>query len=56
MGYDNVDIDFLNKNKNSSCIITGTANSGVAEHVMTMILNLTKNIVNYDKLVKMGIL
>ena len=52
VGYDNVDIDFLNKNK-IALAITGTANSvSVAEHVMTMILNLTKNIVNYDKLVK----
>ena len=48
MGYDNVDIDFLNKNK-IALAITGTANSvSVAEHVMTMILFLTKNIVNYD--------
>ena len=54
VGYDNVDIDFLNKNK-IALAITGTANSvSVAEHVMTMILNLTKNIVNYDKLVKSG--
>ena len=54
VGYDNVDIDFLNKNK-IALAITGTANSvSVAEHVMTMILNLTKNIVNYDKLVKNG--
>ena len=54
VGYDNVDIDFLNDNK-IALAITGTANSvSVAEHVMTMILNLTKNIVNYDKLVKSG--
>ena len=44
----------MNKNK-IALAITGTANSvSVAEHVMTMILNLTKNIVNYDKLVKNG--
>ena len=44
MGYDNVDLDFLNKNK-IALAITGTSNAvSVAEHVMTMILYLTKNI------------
>ena len=54
VGYDNVDSAYLNKN-NIALAITGTSNSiSVAEHVMTMILNLTKNINKYDDLVKNG--
>ncbi len=54
VGYDNVDSVYLNKNK-IALAITGTSNSiSVAEHVMTMILNLTKNINKYDRLVKNG--
>ena len=52
VGYDNVDINFLNENK-IALAITGTANSvSVSEHVMTMMLCLTKNIFESDKLVK----
>ena len=52
VGYDNVDIDFLNTNK-IALAITGSANAtSVAEHVMTMMLCLTKNIFESDKLVK----
>tara|TARA_B100000989_G_scaffold193604_1_gene146094 strand:+ start:497 stop:1462 length:966 start_codon:yes stop_codon:yes gene_type:complete len=52
VGYDNVDTEFLNKNK-IALAITGSANAtSVAEHVMTMMLCLTKNIFESDKLVK----
>ena len=54
VGYDNVDIEFLNNNK-IAMAITGRANAtSVAEHVMTMMLCLTKNIFESDKLVKLG--
>ena len=43
VGYDNVDLNYLNEKNSSRC--TGTANAvGVAEHVMTFFLQLTKNI------------
>ena len=52
VGYDNVDTEFLNTNK-IALAITGSANAtSVAEHVMTMMLCLTKNIFESDKLVK----
>jgi len=54
VGYDNVDINFLNKN-NIALGITGTSNAvSVAEHVMTMFLYLTKKINISDSLVKKG--
>ena len=54
VGYDNVDIRFLNKN-NIALGITGTSNAvSVAEHVMTMFLYLTKKINISDLLVKRG--
>ena len=54
VGYDNVDIKFLNKN-NIALAITGTSNAvSVAEHVMTMFLYLTKKINISDLLVKKG--
>ncbi len=52
VGYDNVDTEYLNKN-NIAMAITGKANAvSVAEHVMTMMLNLTKNISKSDKLIR----
>ena len=54
VGYDNVDIDYLNNNK-IALGITGTANAvSVAEHVMTMFLYLTKKINQSDAFVKAG--
>tara|TARA_B100000575_G_scaffold266343_1_gene243604 strand:+ start:1800 stop:2765 length:966 start_codon:yes stop_codon:yes gene_type:complete len=54
VGYDNVDINFLNENK-IAMAITGKANAtSVAEHTMTMMLCLTKNIFESDKLVRIG--
>ena len=46
----NDDIDFLNKNKITNTVTGAAKLMKFLKHVMTMILNLTKNIVNYDKL------
>ena len=54
VGYDNVDTAYLDRNK-IALAITGKANAtSVSEHVMTMMLCLTKNIFESDKLVKLG--
>ena len=52
VGYDNVDINYLNKN-NQALAVTGTSNAvSVAEHVITMFLYLAKKINKSDKLVR----
>ena len=54
VGIDNVDLKFIKKNK-IALLITSTANSlAVAEHVMYMMLSLTKGIVSYDTAVREG--
>ena len=54
VGYDNVDINYLKKN-NIKLLITATANAvSVAEHVMYMLLSLSKGITNYDSMVRLG--
>ncbi len=54
VGYDNVDIDFLNKNK-IALGITSTSNAAsVSEHVMSFFIYLTKNLSLSDSLVKQG--
>ena len=54
VGYDNVDLEYLNNNK-IPLAITGTANAvSVAEHVLTAFLYLTKNISLSDKLTRDG--
>ncbi len=54
VGYDNVDIDYLNQNK-IALGITSTSNAvSVAEHVLTMFLYLTKKIKLSDKLTRSG--
>ncbi len=54
VGYDNVDLNFLKKN-NIKLLITATANAvSVAEHVMYMILSLSKGITQYDTMVRSG--
>ncbi len=54
VGYDNVDINYLKKN-NIKLLITATANAvSVAEHVMYMLLSLSKGITNYDSMVRSG--
>ena len=54
MGYDNVDLGYLNKNK-IALSITGTSNAvSVAEYVLTSFLYLTKNTHLSDKLTREG--
>ena len=54
VGYDNVDLDFLNENKIALCI-TSTSNAvSVAEHVLSFFIYLTKNLSLSDSLVKVG--
>ena len=54
VGYDNIDLNFLNDNK-IALSITGTANAvSVSEHVMTMFLYLCKLIEKSNKLVREG--
>jgi len=54
VGYDNVDLEYLNQNK-IALGITGTSNAvSVAEHVLTSFLYLTKNIHLSDKLTREG--
>ena len=54
VGYDNVDLDFLNDNKIALCI-TSTSNAvSVAEHVLSFFIYLTKNLSLSDSLVKEG--
>ena len=54
VGYDNVDLNYLNEKK-IALAITGTANAvTVAEHVMAMFLNVCKIIKQSDKLVRDG--
>ena len=54
VGYDNVDLNSL-KSNNITLAITATANAtSVAEHVMFMILNISKGIDMYDSAVRKG--
>ncbi len=54
VGYDNVDLDFLNDNKIALCI-TSTSNAvSVAEHVLSFFIYLTKKLSLSDNLVKKG--
>ena len=54
VGYDNVDLSYLNKRK-IALGVTGTANAvSVAEHVMTFFLQLIKNIHLADELTRKG--
>ena len=54
VGYDNVDLDFLNENK-IALSITSTSNAvSVAEHVLSFFIYLTKNLSLSDSLVKEG--
>ncbi len=54
VGYDNVDLDFLNQNK-IALSITSTSNAvSVAEHVLSFFIYLTKNLTLSDSLVKEG--
>ncbi len=54
VGYDNVDIKFL-KEKNISLLVTGTTTSvSPAEHIMFMILNISKSFNLFDQSVRNG--
>ena len=54
VGYDNIDLNSL-KSNNITLTITTKANAiAVSEHVMFMILNLSKGINVYDKIVREG--
>ena len=54
VGYDNIDLE-ASKKKNITLAITATANAvAVAEHVMFMILNISKRGSMYDDTVKSG--
>jgi D-3-phosphoglycerate dehydrogenase / 2-oxoglutarate reductase len=54
VGYDNVDIDYLKK-ENISLLITANANAiAVAEHVMYMMLSISKGITTHDLSVRNG--
>ena len=54
VGYDNVDVNYLNQN-NIALGITSTSNAvSVAEHVLTSFLYLSKNIHLSDKLTREG--
>ena len=54
VGYDNVDIDYIKKN-NISLLITATANAvAVAEHVIYMMMSISKSINQYDNEVRSG--
>ncbi len=54
VGYDNVDLPFIKK-KNISLLITATANAvAVAEHVIYMMLSISKSINKYDNEVRIG--
>jgi len=52
VGYDNIDLEYINK-KRIALAITGQSNAvSVAEHVMTMMLTLSKNIFASDSLTR----
>ncbi len=54
VGYDNIDLE-SSKKKNITIAITATANAvAVAEHVMFMLLNISKRKNMYDQAVKSG--
>ena len=54
VGFDNVDLDYLNQNK-IALAITGSSNAmTVSEHVITMFLNLCKQSKLADQLVREG--
>ena len=54
VGYDNVDLNYIKKN-NITLLITATANAvAVAEHVIYMMLSISKSINQYDHEVRLG--
>ena len=54
VGYDNVDLGYIKKN-NISLLITAKANAvAVAEHVLALMLSISKSIKKYDNEVRIG--
>ena len=54
VGYDNVDIKFLKENNITLLVTASTAAVSPAEHIMFMILNISKGVDLYDKTVRSG--
>ena len=54
VGYDNVDIKFLKKNNITLLVTATTASVSPAEHIMFMILNISKGKNFYDQAVRNG--
>ncbi len=55
VGYNNVDLDYIKRN-NISLLITNNANHiSVAEHVMYMMLTISKGILTHDESVRKGL-
>jgi len=54
VGYDNVDIKFLKKNKIKLLVTGSTTSTSPAEHIMFMILNISKGMSFFDKSVRNG--
>tara|TARA_B100001057_G_scaffold292129_1_gene292189 strand:- start:965 stop:1921 length:957 start_codon:yes stop_codon:yes gene_type:complete len=54
VGFDNVDLHYIKEN-NITLLITATANAvAVAEHVIYLMLSISKSISQYDKEVRLG--
>ena len=54
VGYDNIDLDYIKKN-NITLLITASANAvAVAEHVIYMMLSISKGLNQYDQEVRIG--
>jgi len=54
VGYDNVDIKFLKENKISLLVTATTTSTSPAEHIMFMILNISKSFNLFDESVRNG--
>ena len=54
VGYDNVDVKFLKKNNITLLVTATTASVSPAEHIMFMILNISKGKNFYDQAVRNG--
>ena len=54
VGFDNVDLEYIKKN-NITLLITATANAvAVAEHVIYLMLSISKSINQYENEVRLG--
>ena len=54
VGYDNVDLNFIKKNNITLLVTATTASVSPAEHIMFMLLNISKGLGFYDKAVRDG--